>query len=247
MLYIIWQYNYYVKWTWVWIFLHSFKFQFHFAFASLTESPLALGRFPDEISPYHSHRSVWVFAERDVSLHPSIPPSQIISCWCSLPTCDVRISPGNHQESLSIHGSVGITSLHDVDHDTLKASLLTAPSSACMTCVHHTILAERFVRKKKLCLVLPYLTYKPDGFQRCQFLDIFLLLCMCTTRVLHMFTQSDVLIVNHGHSYIDYVCAMCFWEHMEMFVIMSGAAWTTWTSGRQRDETRGQQSRIFKD
>ena len=39
-----------------------------------------------------------------------------------------------------------------------------------------------------------------------------------------MFTQADLLIVNHGHSYIDYVCAMCFWEDMEMFVIVSGAA-----------------------
>ena len=39
-----------------------------------------------------------------------------------------------------------------------------------------------------------------------------------------MFTQADVLTVNHGHSYIDYVCAMCFWEHMEMVVIVSGAA-----------------------
>ena len=29
--------------------------------------------------------------------------------------------------------------------------------------------------------------------------DIFLLLCVCTTRVLHMFTQADLLIVNHGH------------------------------------------------
>ena len=48
----------------------------------------------------------------------------------------------------------------------------------------------------------------------------------CTTRVLHMFTQADLLIVNvnHDHSYIDYVCAMCLWEHVEMFVIMSGAA-----------------------
>ena len=54
--------------------------------------------------------------------------------------------------------------------------------------------------------------------------DIFLLLCVCTTRVIYMFTQADVLIVNHGHSYIDYVCAMCFWEHVEMFVIVSGAA-----------------------
>ena len=54
--------------------------------------------------------------------------------------------------------------------------------------------------------------------------DLFLLLCVCTTRVLHMFTQVDLLIVNHGHSYIDYACAMCFWEHMERFVIMSGAA-----------------------
>ena len=34
-------------------------------------------------------------------------------------------------------------------------------------------------------------------------LDIFLLLCVCTTRVLHMFTQADLLIVNHDHSYID--------------------------------------------
>ena len=39
-----------------------------------------------------------------------------------------------------------------------------------------------------------------------------------------MFTQADLLIVNHGHSYIDYVCAMCFWEQVEMFVIVSGAA-----------------------
>ena len=39
-----------------------------------------------------------------------------------------------------------------------------------------------------------------------------------------MFTQADLLIVNHGHSYIDYVCAMCFWEHVEMVVIVSGAA-----------------------
>ena len=39
-----------------------------------------------------------------------------------------------------------------------------------------------------------------------------------------MFIQADVLIVNHGHSYIDYVCAMCLWEHVEMFVIVSGAA-----------------------
>ena len=53
---------------------------------------------------------------------------------------------------------------------------------------------------------------------------IFLLLCVCTTRVLHMFTQADVLMVNHGHSYIDYVCVMCFWKHVEMFVIVSGAA-----------------------
>ena len=42
--------------------------------------------------------------------------------------------------------------------------------------------------------------------------------------LLHMFTQADLLIVNHDHSYIDYDCAMCFWEHMEMFVIVSGAA-----------------------
>ena len=48
--------------------------------------------------------------------------------------------------------------------------------------------------------------------------------CVCTTRVLHMFTKADWLIVNHGHSYIDYVCAMCFWEHVEMYVIVSGAA-----------------------
>ena len=39
-----------------------------------------------------------------------------------------------------------------------------------------------------------------------------------------MITQADVLMVNHGHSYIDYVCAMCFSEHVEMFVIVSGAA-----------------------
>ena len=42
-----------------------------------------------------------------------------------------------------------------------------------------------------------------------------------------MFTQADLLIVNHGNSYIDYFCAMCFWEHVEMFVIMSGAAMCT--------------------
>ena len=39
-----------------------------------------------------------------------------------------------------------------------------------------------------------------------------------------MFTQADLLIVNHSHSYIGYVCAMCFWEHAEMFVTASGAA-----------------------
>ena len=39
-----------------------------------------------------------------------------------------------------------------------------------------------------------------------------------------MFTQADLLIVNHGHSYFDYDCAMCFSEHVEMFVIVSGAA-----------------------
>ena len=39
-----------------------------------------------------------------------------------------------------------------------------------------------------------------------------------------MFTQADLLIVNHGHSYIDYVYVMCFWEHVEMFGIVSGAA-----------------------
>ena len=41
-----------------------------------------------------------------------------------------------------------------------------------------------------------------------------------------MFTQADLLIVNHGHSYmyIDYDCAICFWEHVDMFVIVSGAA-----------------------
>ena len=39
-----------------------------------------------------------------------------------------------------------------------------------------------------------------------------------------MITQADVLMVNHGHSYIDYVCAMCFSEHVEMFVNVSGAA-----------------------
>ena len=44
---------------------------------------------------------------------------------------------------------------------------------------------------------------------------------ICTV---HMFTQTDLLIVNNGHSYIDYVCAMCFWEHVEMFVIVAGAA-----------------------
>ena len=59
-----------------------------------------------------------------------------------------------------------------------------------------------------------------------------------------MFTQADLLIVNHGHSYIDYVCAMCFSEHVEMFVIVSGAAiWvyaTNYLSGRKRDDTSGQ-------
>ena len=44
--------------------------------------------------------------------------------------------------------------------------------------------------------------------------------CVCITRVLHMFTQAELLIVNHGHSYIDYDCAMCFWDHVEMFVIV---------------------------
>ena len=39
-----------------------------------------------------------------------------------------------------------------------------------------------------------------------------------------MFTQADLLIVNQGHSYIDYVCAMCFWEPVEMFVIVAGGA-----------------------
>ena len=43
-------------------------------------------------------------------------------------------------------------------------------------------------------------------------------------QVLHMFTQADLLIVNHDHSYSDSVCAMCFWKHVEMFVIVSGAA-----------------------
>ena len=48
--------------------------------------------------------------------------------------------------------------------------------------------------------------------------------CVCITRVLHMFIQADLLIVNHGHSYFDYDCAMCFSEHVGMFVIVSGAA-----------------------
>ena len=48
--------------------------------------------------------------------------------------------------------------------------------------------------------------------------------CVCTTRVLHMFTQPDLLIVNHGNSYSDYVCVMCFCEHVAMFVIVAGAA-----------------------
>ena len=43
-----------------------------------------------------------------------------------------------------------------------------------------------------------------------------------------MFTKADLLIVNndvnHGHSNIYYDCAMCFSEHVEMFVIVSGAA-----------------------
>ena len=39
-----------------------------------------------------------------------------------------------------------------------------------------------------------------------------------------MFTQADLLIVNHGHSYFDYDCAMCFSEYVKMFVIVSGAA-----------------------
>ena len=38
-----------------------------------------------------------------------------------------------------------------------------------------------------------------------------------------MFTQADLLIVNHGHIYIDYVCAMCFWEHVDMFVMVPDA------------------------
>ena len=59
---------------------------------------------------------------------------------------------------------------------------------------------------------------------------------VCTTRVLHMFTQADLLIVNHGHSYIDYECAMCFWEHVEMFVIVSGAA--IWVYGTNYLTTR---------
>ena len=58
-------------------------------------------------------------------------------------------------------------------------------------------------------------------------------------------TQPDLLIVNHDHSCSASVCAMCFWEHVEMFVIVSGPAiWvyaTNYLTKRaQEDETRGQ-------
>ena len=57
-----------------------------------------------------------------------------------------------------------------------------------------------------------------------QLADIAEICHACVPPVPHMFTQPDLLIVNHGHSYSDSVCAMCFWEHVEMFVIVSGAA-----------------------
>ena len=52
--------------------------------------------------------------------------------------------------------------------------------------------------------------------------------CVCITRGFHMFTQADLLIVNHGHSYIDYDCAMCFWE--SIFVIIVRYHWYAFVS-----------------
>ena len=37
-----------------------------------------------------------------------------------------------------------------------------------------------------------------------------------------MFTQADLLIVNYGHSYFDYDCAMCFSEPGEALVLFTG-------------------------
>ena len=37
-------------------------------------------------------------------------------------------------------------------------------------------------------------------------------------------TYADLLIVNYDYIYSDSVCAMCFWEHVEMFVIVAAAA-----------------------
>ena len=49
-------------------------------------------------------------------------------------------------------------------------------------------------------------------------------------RSLYIYKNTTTVLVSTITYYIylytscDYVCAMCFWEHVEMFVIVSGAA-----------------------
>ena len=68
-----------------------------------------------------------------------------------------------------------------------------------------------------------------------------------------MFTQAYLLIVNHGHSYIDYsMIASCAsgstWKCLLSCQVLPFGCMRQTTSlrGRQTDETRGQRNRIFE-